>query len=242
MGLPTCLNEVDAVAWLKRCVAGRQPVTSIDIAAQYAPRGMPSHGLIERPEMKLRALPIDDNAERAAASVGLRQGGCDVVDAAPGDGDLVAQVRAAAADVIVCDLDNPSRDAMESMRALNHDEPRPVVMFVDRSDPDAIAAAMEAGVVAYVIEGLAPGRVRAVIDVAVARFRAHQSLKAELDEARTALSDRKLVEHAKTVLMRTRRMGEDEAHRTLRRLAMDQGKRLSEVSSAVISIAKVLRE
>jgi response regulator NasT len=190
--------------------------------------------------MRLRVLLIDENAERAeAVSAGLRQDGCEVV--AAGAGDLVSQVRAAAADVIVCDLDDPSRDAMESMRALNRDEPRPVVMFVDRSDPDAIAAAMEAGVAAYVIEGLAPGRVRAVIDVAVARFRAHQMLKAELDEARTALSDRKLVERAKAVLMRTRRMSEDDAHRALRRLAMDQGKRLGEICSSVISMEKLLR-
>lgn len=200
---------------------------------------MPSHGLIERPETKLRVLLIDDDAERAAIGAELRRDGCDVVDAAPGD--LVAQVRAAGAGVIVCDLDNPSRDAMEPMRALDRDEPRPMVMFVGRSDVDAVAAAMEANVAAYVIEGLAPGRARAVIDVAVARFRAHQSLKAELHEARAALSDRKLVEGAKAVLMRTRRMGEDEARRALRRLAMDQGKKLGEVLATIVAAAKVPR-
>ena len=127
------------------------------------------------------------------------------------------------------------------MRALNRDEPRPVVMFVDRSDPASITAAMEAGVAAYVIEGLQPGRVRAVIDVAVARFQAHQALRAELDEARSALTERKLVERAKGVLMQTRKMSEDEAYRTLRRLAMDQGKRLADVAESVIAMAKLLR-
>ena len=100
---------------------------------------------------------------------------------------------------------------------------------------------MDAGVAAYVIDGLAPKRVRAVIDVAVARFAAFQALRTELGEVRSALSERKLVERAKGLLMQTRRMSEDEAFRTLRRLAMDQGKKLSEVSENVISLAKVLR-
>jgi response regulator NasT len=192
--------------------------------------------------MGLRVLLIDDNAERAAAvTAGLAADGCEVVALRPDHADIVAQVRAARAEVIVCDLDHASRDAIESMRALNRDEPRPVVMFVDRSDPASITAAMEAGVAAYVIEGLQPGRVRAVIDVAVARFQAHQALRAELDEARSALTERKLVERAKGVLMQTRKMSEDEAYRTLRRLAMDQGKRLADVAESVIAMAKLLR-
>jgi response regulator NasT len=143
--------------------------------------------------------------------------------------------------VIVCDLDHASRDAIDSMRALHRDEPRPVVMFVDRTEPGSIAAAMEAGVAAYVVEGLSPSRVRAVIDVAVARFQAHQALRAELAEARSQLSERKLVERAKGLLMQTRRMSEDETYRTLRRLAMDQGKRLADVAESVIAMAKLLR-
>ena len=192
--------------------------------------------------MGLRVLLIDDNAERAAAvTAGLAADGCEVVALRPDHADIVAQVRAARAEVIVCDLDHASRDAIESMRALNRDEPRPVVMFVDRSDPASITAAMEDGVAAYVIEGLQPGRVRAVIDVAVARFQAHQALRAELDEARSELTERKLVERAKGVLMQTRKMSEDEAYRTLRRLAMDQGKRLADVAESVIAMAKLLR-
>ena len=193
--------------------------------------------------MTLRVLLIDDNTERAAAvSAGLEADGCVVVALVPDHADIVAQVRRAGADVIVCDLEHASRDAIDSMRALHRDEPRPVVMFVDRTDPGSIADAMEAGVAAYVVEGLSPSRVRAVIDVAVARFKAHQSLRAQLAEARSALSERKLVERAKGLLMQTRRMSEDDAYRALRRLAMDQGKRLSDVAGSVISLAKVLRD
>lgn len=192
--------------------------------------------------MTLRILLVDDNAVRAElVRTGLEADGCVVIDVAPDVTDLVRRVRAAAADVIVCDFDDASRDAIESMRALNRDEPRPVVMFVDRSDPDSIAAAMAAGVAAYVIEGLAPGRVKAVVDVAIARFTAHQALKAELHEARSALSDRKLIDRAKGLLMQSRRMTEDEAYRTLRNLAMDQGKRLADVAESVITLAKMLK-
>lgn len=191
--------------------------------------------------MTLRVLLIDDNAERAAAvTAGLESDGCAVVGLIPDHADIVVQVRLARADVIVCDLDHASRDAIDSMRALNRSEPRPVVMFVDRTDPGALAAALEAGVAAYVVEGLQPGRVRAVIDVAVARFQAHQALRAELAEARSALSERKVVERAKGLLMQSRRMSEEEAYRALRRLAMDQGKRLAEVAENVISMAKLL--
>ena len=193
--------------------------------------------------MSLRVLVVDNNTARAdAVRIGLEAQACSVVVVAPNHRDLVRQVRDAAADVIVFDLDDPSRDAIESMRVLHRDEPRPVVMFVDRSDPASIRDAMSAGVAAYVIEGLAPGRVKAVIDVAVARFTAHQALRSELQEAKSALNDRKVVERAKGILMETKRMTEDEAYRTLRRLAMDQGKRLAEVAANVISMAKLLSE
>ncbi len=199
-------------------------------------------GLTQGSGMTLRILLVDDNAERAeAVAAGLRADGCTIVGVVPNTGSLVQAVRNLTAEVIVCDLDSPSRDAIESVQALHRDEPRPVVMFVDRSDPASITEAMDAGVAAYVIDGLAPGRVRAVVDVAVARFKAYQALRSELGQMRSALSERKLVERAKGLLMQTRRMSEDEAYRTLRQLAMDQGKKLSDVAENVIALAKVLR-
>ena len=191
----------------------------------------------------LRIFLLDDNSDRAAAvSAGLIDAGCVIVGLAASSADLVQQVRQSSADVVVCDLDNPSRDTIESMQALNRDEPRPVVMFVDRSDPQSIAAAMNAGVAAYVIEGMVPSRVKAVIDVAIARFQAHQALKAELHEVRSALAERKLVERAKGILMQSRRLSEEQAFSTLRRLAMDQGKRLSDVAESVITLSKMLQD
>ncbi len=192
--------------------------------------------------MTLRVLLVDQKPDRAeAVALGLIADGYIVVGTVPSHADIVELVRTTGADVIVCDLDHASRDAIDAMSALHRDEPRPVVMFVDRTDPGSTEAAMQAGVAAYVVEGLAPSRVKAVIDVAVARFRAHQTLRAELEEARSALNERKLVDRAKGILMQTRKMSEDEAYRTLRRLAMDQGKKLAEAASNVIAMEKLLK-
>jgi response regulator NasT len=184
----------------------------------------------------LRVLLIDDDAERAAAvKAGLEAAGCMVVAVAPEAADLTRMVREAAADVIVCDLDDPGRDALESMRALHRDEPRPVVVFAARGEPDQIEAAIEAGVAAYVVEGLAPGRVRPVIDVAIHRFRAHQALRARLEQAQATLADRVIIERAKGMLMQRRRLSEEEAYRLMRRWAMDRGQKLIQVAQAFLS-------
>lgn len=179
----------------------------------------------------MRVLLVDGDAERAAAvTTGLEGAGCTVVAVAPDATDLVRLVREAGAEVIVCDMDDPSRDALEAMGALHRDEPRPVVLFATRGEPEQIEAALEAGVAAYVVEGLAPARVRPVLEVAIRRFRAHQALREELAEARTALAERKLVDRAKGQLMQQRRLSEPEAYGLLRRWAMDRGRRIAEVA------------
>jgi len=183
-----------------------------------------------------RVLLVDAEPDRAdAVRAGLEAAGCTVVAVTPVLGDLTAQVRAAAADVIVCALDDPSRDALESMRALHRDEPRPVVVFAASGEPDQIEAALAAGVAAYVVEGLAPARVRPVIEVAIRRFRAHQALLAELAAAQAKLADRTLIERAKGMLMQRRRLSEAEAHRTLRRTAMDRGVKLVDAARALLN-------
>ncbi len=187
-------------------------------------------------------LLVDAELDRAhAVRDGLAATGAEVVAILRDATDLPAQVRAHAADVVVCDMDHPTRDALDSMRLLHRDEPRPVVMFVDRSAPEQTAAAIEAGVAAYVIEGLEPKRVAAVVQVAVARFAADRALRAELSEARSALIERKLVERAKGILMRSKRVPEEEAYRMLRKLAMDQNRRLAEVAESVVQLADVLK-
>ncbi len=179
----------------------------------------------------LRVLLIDGEPDRAAAvKAGLEAAGFTVVATAPEAVDLTRLVRDSAADIIVCDLDDPGRDALESMRALNRDEPRPVVVFAERGDPAQIEAAIEAGVAAYVVEGLAPARVRPVLEVAIRRFRAHQALRAQLEQAQATLAERTIIERAKGMLMQRRRLSEEEAYRLLRRWAMDRSRRLVDVA------------
>ncbi|WP_342452521.1 ANTAR domain-containing response regulator [Pararoseomonas baculiformis] len=179
---------------------------------------------------------MDTDAERAAlVSAGLRAAGYEVVAFVPDAIDLTRHVRASGAEVIVCDLDDPSRDALESMRALNRDEPRPVILFAERGEPEQIEAALEAGVAAYVVEGLAPARVRPVIEVAIRRFRAHHAMKQELEATRATLAARKLIDQAKTRLMERGRLTEEEAYRRMRQAAMNQGRRLTEVARAILN-------
>lgn len=180
-------------------------------------------------------LLVDADAKRAlAVRAGLEAAGYAVVAVSPDVADLTRLVRDAAADVIVCDLDDPSRDALESMRALHRDEPRPVVVFAERGAPEQIEAALEAGVAAYVVEGLAPDRVRPVLDVAIRRFRAHQALRAQLEQAQATLAERVVIERAKGVLMQRRRLTEEEAYRLMRRSAMDRSIRLVDLAQSFL--------
>lgn len=179
---------------------------------------------------------MDSDGERAAAvEAGLAAAGCTVVGVVGGTTDLTRAVRESGAEVIVCGLDDPSRDELEGMRALHRDEPRPVVLFAEKAAPEQIEAALEAGVAAYVVEGLAPSRVRPVIEVAIRRFRAHQALRDELAAARQDLEERRLVDRAKAALMQKHKLTEPEAYRRLRRMAMDRGQKLGVVATAVLS-------
>ena len=191
---------------------------------------------------RLRILLVDDMPERIATlQDALTSAGCAIAGvAAPGD-DLAGVVREAQPDVIIIDVDSPSRDTLESLRAINRDLPRPIVMFVDHSDSNTIEQAMKAGVSAYVIDGLNAQRIKPVIDVAIARFKEFQLLRNELERTKTSLQDRKTIERAKGILMEQRRISEDEAYRALRRLAMEQNRRLVDVTAQLIAFAQVLK-
>lgn len=167
--------------------------------------------------------------------MGLEAAGCAVVAVAADATRLTELVRSSRADIIVCDIDDPSRDALESMRALNRDEPRPVVLFAEKGAPEQIAAALEAGVVAYVVEGLSPVKVRPVLEVASIQFKAWQALRSELTRARTSLAHRETVERAKKRLMERNTLTEPEAHKRLQRMAMEKGMKLLDVAAVILS-------
>jgi response regulator NasT len=143
--------------------------------------------------------------------------------------------------VILIDLENPNRDVLEQMFQVSRLVRKPVAMFVDRSDRDMIEAAIDAGVGAYVVDGLRKERVKPIVETTVSRFKAFEKLRAELDETRQQLADRKLIERAKGILMKQRALQEEEAFALLRRAAMDGNLRLAQVAQSVITAAELLK-
>lgn len=187
-------------------------------------------------------LLIDDNPARAEiVEAGLRDAGYVLLERLDGTYDLAARVSALKPDIIVVSVDSPGRDAIEDLRRTTERQPRPIALFTDRSDAATIAAAMEAGVSAYVVKGLAQERVQPVVDVAVAHFNRYHVLREELDRARLSLVERKTVDRAKGLLMSQKGIDEDAAYKLLRRLAMEQNKRIGEVAQDILTYAKALR-
>jgi len=144
-------------------------------------------------------------------------------------------------DVIIIACDSPDRDTLENLRVANVHNPRPVVMFVDRSTPGLAEAAIGAGVAAYVVDGLAPKRVRPVLDVAMSRFQVMQQLRADLAKAQADLAARKSIDRAKGLLMRERKLDEETAYNLLRKLAMDSGRPIGAVADDLVAYAEVLK-
>jgi|SoiMethySBSTD1v2_1073268.scaffolds.fasta_scaffold315922_2 response regulator NasT len=190
----------------------------------------------------LRILLIDEAPERASAlEAALEAAGHTVVARAANAADLTAQIAASGAEVIIVDMNSPDRDTIESLREVTRERPRPILMFVDRSDESMITEAINAGVSAYVVDGLNPARVKPILDVAIARFNQFQSLNDEVAKAKASLAERKVIERAKGILMRERKLSEEDAYRVLRSAAMEQNKRLADVAESLISAAKMLR-
>jgi response regulator NasT len=146
-----------------------------------------------------------------------------------------------APDVVVVAADSPDRDTLESLQEATQANPRPVVMFVDRSEPGLAQQAVQAGVAAYVVDGLAPGRVRAVLEVAMSRFHLMHQLRQDLEKAKADLASRKTVERAKALLMKERGLEEEQAYKLLRKLSMDTGRPLGAVAADLLAFAGVLK-
>ncbi|WP_343038482.1 ANTAR domain-containing response regulator [Microvirga arsenatis] len=145
-------------------------------------------------------------------------------------------------DVIIIGIENPSRDVLEQMFQVSKLVSRPVAMFVDRSDDGMIQAAVEAGVSAYVVDGLRKERVKAIVDIAISRFNAFDRLQRELTAARNELASRKMIERAKGILMRTRQLSEEEAYALLRQTAMNEKKKLVDIAQSVVTTASLLEK
>ena len=200
-------------------------------------------------QRSLRILIVDENAVRAAIlEEGLRVAG----NGADGGGaleihyiremsNLLARISAVDPDVILIDLENPSRDTLEQMFQVSRLARRPIAMFVDKSDSASVQAAIDAGVSAYVVDGLRKERVKSILDVTISRFHAFDRLQCELQQAKSALEDRKVVEQAKAILMQQRGCTEDDAYVLLRRTAMNQNRKIAELARSLVAAAALLR-
>jgi response regulator NasT len=202
----------------------------------------PARAEIVESGLPLSVVLIDDNPARAEiVESGLRDAGYVLLARLDGTYDLATRVSVLQPDVIVISIDSPGRDAIEDLRRTTEQQPRPIALFADRSDPATIAAGMEAGVSAYVVKGLTQDRVQPVVDVAVAHFNRYHSMREELERARLSLVERKTVDRAKGLLMEQKGISEEAAYKLLRKLAMDQNKRIGEVAQDLLTYAKALK-
>jgi two-component system, response regulator / RNA-binding antiterminator len=191
--------------------------------------------------MTLRVLVIDSDAGRSAI---LEQALCDagheVVARITDDADLPAKVIEYQPDVVIIDMDAPGRDTLEQLWEIGRNQPKPIILFSDKRDSDFIHQAVQAGVSAYVVDGLSRERVMPIVEVAVARFREFQALRRELDETKSQLADRKVIDKAKGILMRKKGMSEDKAYQFLRKTAMSRNTRVVDVARMLISLEDIL--
>ncbi len=189
----------------------------------------------------LSIIIVEADRDRAMQIVdSLRAAGDFEIHAISEPTSLARKIKDIQPDVVLIDIANPSRDTLEELALASGPLDRPVAMFVDRSEVGMSTAAIEAGVSAYVVDGMQPARLKPVLDAAIARFRMFQRMRTELAETKRALEERKVIDRAKGVIMKARGVTEDEAYAILRKAAMDQGKRLAEVASALVTAAALL--
>jgi response regulator NasT len=180
-------------------------------------------------------------AERSRSlRIGLLEHGYNIVAVLPADAYLPDRVAQIGPDMIIIDAESNARDTLEHVVLATREERRPIVLFTQDEDTSHVGAAIAAGVTAYVVAGLAPERVKPVLDVALARFQHEEALKRELADARAELSDRKTIDRAKGLLMTRHAMSETEAYARLRKTAMDKGLKLAEVAQRVLDVAELL--
>ena len=189
----------------------------------------------------MRIAIVDESASRASIiEEGLAQlPGSELFVLTERHG-LVAQIEAIAPDVVLIDLGNPSRDVLEEYFAVSRAVARPIAMFVDESDEEAIGASIDAGVSVYVVDGLAASRIRSVLDLAVRRFNAFARLQGELAAAQGKLAERDTVDRAKRILMDSKGVSEPEAYAELRRKAMSSNRRIADIAEAVVTAHELM--
>ncbi len=193
-------------------------------------------------EQSPKIVIVDESPIRAAIlEEGLREAGFTQVVHISEMQSLLARIYAVDPDIIVIDLENPSRDVLEAMFQVSRAVRRPIAMFVDQSDSASIQASVEAGVSAYIVDGLKKERIKPILDLCVSRFNAFAKLQEELERTKSQLEDRKIIERAKGILMKVKGLTEDEAYVLLRSTAMREKKKIGEIAQSIITASEMLK-
>ncbi len=187
----------------------------------------------------LRVLIIDADPERRALLVqGLHSNNCLVLERASITLNLLDSLPQLQPDVIVIDADSPDRDTLENVCMISRDQPHPIVLFTDDDDEAKITQAIRAGVTSYVVKGIAPERIKPILQVAMLRFAEHQTLRQDLASAQNQLVERKLIERAKGIVMQQKNMSESAAYNLLRKMAMERNAKLADIAAQVVDLAQ----
>jgi two-component system, response regulator / RNA-binding antiterminator len=200
----------------------------------------------EQPPPKAEQAPkiviVDESPIRAAIlEEGLREAGYASVVRISEMQSLLARIYALDPDIIVIDLENPSRDILEQMFQVSRAVRRPIAMFVDQSDTASIQASVDAGVSAYIVDGLKKERIKSILDLCVSRFNAFAKLQDELDRTKMALEERKVIDRAKGILMKLKGLTEEEAYVLLRSTAMREKKKIGEIAQSILTASELLK-
>lgn len=155
--------------------------------------------------------------------------------------NLLKRIYALDPDVILIDLENPSRDELEQMFQVSRAVRRPIAMFVDRSDDDSIQASVDAGVSAYIVDGLKKERIKSILNLCVSRFEAFARLQSELERARSDLDERKTIDRAKGILMKAKKLSEEDAYKLMRNVAMRESKKIADIARSIITASELLK-
>lgn len=193
-------------------------------------------------DSSFKIVIVDESPIRAAIlKEGLRDAGFTSVEHITEMHNLLARIYRIDPDVILIDLENPSRDVLEQMFQVSRAVRRPIAMFVDQSDAASIQQSVEAGVSAYIVDGLKKERIKPILDLCISRFNAFSKLQDELDRTRSALEDRKILDRAKGLLMKAKGLTEEEAYVLIRSTAMREKKKIGEIAQSIITAAELLK-
>lgn len=202
------------------------------MTAEQPPKAEPSPKIVIVDESPIRAAILEE---------GLREAGYGSVMRISEMHSLLARIYAVDPDIIVIDLENPSRDILEQMFQVSRAVRRPIAMFVDRSDAASIQASVDAGVSAYIVDGLKKERIKPILDLCVSRFNAFAKLQDELDRTKSALEERKVIDRAKGILMKLKGLTEEEAYVLMRSTAMREKKKIGEIAQSILTASELLK-